>query len=49
MKKMFLPMKQVRDYSSFKLDLMNCGESISLFLVGKNYLVFLLQVLSQRM
>lgn len=46
-RRMFLPMKQVTDYRSFKPNLMNYGGSISLFLVGKNYLVFLSQVISQ--
>lgn len=48
-RKMFLPVKQVTDYNSFKPNLMTYGGSISPFLVGKNYLVFLSQVVSQAM
>lgn len=46
-RRIFLPMKQVTDCRSFKPNLMNYGGSISLFLVGKNYLVFPSQVVSQ--
>lgn len=46
-RRIFLPMKQVTDCRSFKPNLMNYGGSISLFLVGKNYLVFPSQAVSQ--
>lgn len=46
-RRMFLPMKQVTDYRSFKPNSMIYGGIISFFLVGKNYLVFLSQVVSQ--